>query len=100
MNWPYIFALPEEKAMLAKTGWIPFPSQSGTPAAALGGDVLAINAKSTHQAAAWKFIQFLTSQAAQIQRATAAGDPPALQAAYNPQLFTAAPYFMEQTAVY
>ena len=47
--------------MAGKTGWVPFPSASGTPQASLGGDDLAINAKSTHQAAAWEFIQYLSS---------------------------------------
>src|SRR5215813_4295631 len=79
LNWPYIFALsqgssPAYPAVKNKTGWIPFPSSTGTPQASLGGDDLAMNAKSTHQAAAWEFIQYLTSDSAQIARAVAAGD--------------------------
>ena len=83
-----------------KTGWVPFPSPNGSPQASLGGDDLAINARSTHQAAAWKFIQFLTSDQAQIARAVAAGDPPSVQSAYNSQLFAKAPYFQQETAVF
>src|SRR5215469_3298240 len=76
LNWPYLFQLSEAKGsnLAGKTGWIPFPSASGgTPQASLGGDDLAINAKSTHQAAAWKLIQFLTSPSVQIARAISAG---------------------------
>src|SRR5215469_13218267 len=70
LNWPYIFALsqgssPAYPAVRNKTGWIPFPNASGTPQASLGGDDLAMNARSTHQAAAWEFIQYLTSDSAQ-----------------------------------
>ena len=75
-------------------GYIPFPAASGgTPGSALGGEMLAINAKTSHEAAAWKFIQYLTSDAAQITRAEATGDPPASPAAYTPALFAQAPYF-------
>lgn len=102
MNWPYLFALAEKPGspVAGKTGWIPFPSETGTPAAALGGDVLAINAKSQHKAAAWQFIQFLTSPQIQIQRAISAGDPPAVKSAYTAQLYAAAPYYKQQKAVF
>src|SRR5262249_35908416 len=103
LNWPYLFQLSEAKgsSLAGKTGWVPFPSASGGSAqASLGGDDLAINARSTHQAAAWKFIQFLTSDSAQIARAVAAGDPPSVQSAYNSQLFAKAPYFRQETMVF
>ncbi len=103
VNWPYIFQLSEAKGspLAGKTGWVPFPNASGgTPQASLGGDDLAINAKSTHQAAAWKFIQFLLSDQTQITRAVQAGDPPAVQSAYNTKLFTAAPYYRQEQAVF
>ena len=82
LNWPYIFQLSESKtgskaaypAVMNKTGWVPFPS--ATPQSSLGGDDLAINAKSTHKAAAWEFIQYLDSAGAQDTRAISAGDPP------------------------
>lgn len=103
LNWPYLFQLSEAKgsSLAGKTGWVPFPNASGgSPQASLGGDDLAINAKSTHQAAAWKFIQFLTSDSAQIARAAAAGDPPSVQSAYNSQLFAKAPYFRQEAVVF
>src|SRR5262249_22562052 len=84
LNWPYIFALsqgstPAYPAVKDKTGWVPFPSSTGKSQASLGGDDLVMNAKSTHQAAAWAFISYLTSDQAQIARAIAAGDPPAVK---------------------
>jgi multiple sugar transport system substrate-binding protein len=102
MNWPYIFQLSEAKGspVAGKTGWVPFPSSSGTPAAALGGDDLVINAKSSHKAAAWEFIQYLTDPTVQIQRAIAAGDPPSVQSAYGPSLFSQAPYYKQEAEVF
>ncbi len=103
LNWPYLFQLSEAKgsALAGKTGWVPFPNAAGgTPQASLGGDDLAINARSTHQAAAWKFIKYLTSDSAQIARAIAAGDPPSVQSVYSSQLFAKAPYFLQETAVF
>ena len=103
LNWPYLFQLSEASGsnLAGKTGWIPFPSASGgTPQASLGGDDLAINAKSTHQAAAWKFIQFLTSPSVQIARAISAGDPPSVQAAYTSALFSKAPYYQQEQVVF
>lgn len=107
MNWPYVFAeaqaapdgKPANPAVYNKTGWIPFPSTS-SPKATLGGYVLTINAKSQHAAAAYKFIQYLASDQAQIARAVAAGDPPAVRSAYTDQLFSQAPYFRDQKAVF
>jgi multiple sugar transport system substrate-binding protein len=101
LNWPYIFQLSESSAnpcVDGHTGWIPFPS--ATPQSSLGGDDLAINAKSTHKAAAWEFIQYLTSASAQDARAISAGDPPSLKAGYNATLYHAAPYYRQEAAVY
>jgi multiple sugar transport system substrate-binding protein len=105
LNWPYIFALsqgsnPSYPAVANKTGWAPFPNPTGTPQASLGGDDLIVNARSTHQAAAWEFIKFLTSDQAQIARAIAAGDPPAVRSAYTAKLYAAAPYFQQEQAVF
>lgn len=105
LNWPYIFALsqgsnPSYPAVKNKTGWMPFPNPTGSPQASLGGDDLVVNAKSTHQAAAWEFIKYLTSDQAQIARAIAAGDPPSVKSAYTAKLFAAAPYFKQEQAVF
>jgi ABC-type glycerol-3-phosphate transport system substrate-binding protein len=61
--------------------------------------MLAINAKSTHSAAAWEFIQYLDSPKVQQQRAIATGDPPARLASYNQSLFAQAPYFRQVQAI-
>ena len=106
LNWPYLFQLsqstangkPVYPAVYNSTAWIPFPSS--TPQSSLGGQDLAINAKSTHKAAAWAFIQYLTSVSAQDARAITAGDPPSVTAAYNATLYSAAPYYKDETAVY
>jgi multiple sugar transport system substrate-binding protein len=77
-------------------GYIPFPAASGgTPGSALGGEMLAINSKSKHQAAAWKLIQYLTSPSVEVTRAVATGDPPSLPSAYNESLYAKAPYFKD-----
>ena len=50
--------------MKGHVGYIPFPAgPGGTPGSALGGEMLAINAKTAHAAAAWTLIQYLTSPA-------------------------------------
>jgi multiple sugar transport system substrate-binding protein len=100
LNWPYLYQLSEASgsSLAGKTGWVPFPST--TAQSSLGGDDLAINAKSTHQAAAYEFIQYLTSDAAQDARAISAGDPPATKSAYNSTLYAAAPYYQQEQAVY
>jgi multiple sugar transport system substrate-binding protein len=99
-NWPYIYQLSEASGspVANKTAWIPFPSSS--PQTSLGGDDLAINAKSTHKAAAWAFIQYLTSDSVQDARAIAAGDPPSVKSAYNSALYAQAPYYKQEQAVY
>jgi multiple sugar transport system substrate-binding protein len=100
VNWPYIFQLSEAQGsnLAGKTGWIPIPSAN--PQASLGGDDLGINANSTHKAAAWEFIQYLTSVSVQDSRATFAGDPPSVKSAYNSALYKAAPYYQQEQAVY
>ncbi len=102
MNWPYVFQLAEARhsPVAGKTGWIPFPSPYGMPAAALGGADLVINANTTHAADAWKLVQYLSSEPAQLARAVAAGDPPALRSAYTPALFALAPYFRQERKVF
>jgi multiple sugar transport system substrate-binding protein len=102
MNWPYVFSLAEaaDSAVKGKTAWIPFPAGSNTPKAALGGDVLAINSRSKQADAAWKFIQFLTTDSVQIDRAVSAGDPPAVKSAYGSNLYSKAPYYRQEKPVF
>ncbi|MGH3190228.1 MAG: extracellular solute-binding protein [Streptosporangiaceae bacterium] len=94
INYPFVEAQPMVAAVKGHVGYIPFPAgPGGTPGSALGGEMLAINAKSAHQAAAWKLIQYLTSASVETTRAIAVGDPPSLPSAYTSALYTAAPYF-------
>ena len=101
LNWPYEYASSQKIASLKNDmAWIPFPSTSGTPAAALGGDNLMIAAKSGHTAADLDFVKYLTSVSVETQRAESAGDPPSVQSAYTPALYAAAPYFKAEQSVF
>ena len=97
INYPFVAAVDAStKGSPARghTGYIPFPAASGgKPGSALGGEMLAINAKSAKVAASWKLIQYLTSSKVEIARAEATGDPPSLPAAYTSALYAKAPYF-------
>lgn len=97
INFPFVAALANMGGPAkGHTGFIPFPpGPGGAPGSALGGEMLAINAKSSHAAAAWKLIQYLTSPSVQIARAEATGDPPSLPSAYTPALYAKAPYFQQ-----
>jgi multiple sugar transport system substrate-binding protein len=100
-NWPYMINDSAKAAPVkGKVGFAPFPSNTGTPAASLGGDDLMVNAKSGHKAAAWKFIQFLSTTAQQDQRAIKTGDAPSVTSAWNNALYAGAPYFKQAQAVF
>jgi multiple sugar transport system substrate-binding protein len=94
IDYPFVEAQPLAAAVKGHVGYIPFPAQSGgTPGSALGGEMLAVNGKTAHAAAAWKLIQYLTSPSVETARAIAVGDPPALPSAYTSALYAKAPYF-------
>ncbi|HEX5267461.1 MAG TPA: extracellular solute-binding protein, partial [Acidimicrobiales bacterium] len=95
INYPFVNSVAAQGGPAkGHVGYIPFPAgPGGTPGSALGGEMLAINARTTHVAAAWKLIQYLTTDAAQITRAEATGDPPASPTAYTADLYAKAPYF-------
>lgn len=95
INYPFVESVAASGGPAkGHVGYIPFPAgPGGTPGAALGGEMLAINAKTTHAAAAWKLMQYLTSSSVEIARAVATGDPPSLPAAYTSTLYAKAPYF-------
>src|SRR5579863_3582863 len=94
VNYPFVESLATAPPVKGNVGYIPFPAgPGGTPGSALGGEMLAINAKTAHAAAAWKLIEYLTSAPVEIARAIATGDPPSLPSAYTSQLLSAAPYF-------
>jgi multiple sugar transport system substrate-binding protein len=94
IDYPFVEAQPMAASVKGHVGYIPFPAgPGGTPGSALGGEMLAINAKTAHAAAAWKLIQYLTSAPVETARAIAVGDPPSLPSAYTSALYSAAPYF-------
>ena len=94
INYPFVEAQPAAAAVKGHIGYIPFPAgPGGTPGSALGGEMLAINAKTAHAAASYKLIQYLTSAPVETARAVATGDPPSLPSAYTPALYAKAPYF-------
>ena len=100
INYPFVEPLATSAPVKGNTGYIPFPAgPGGTPGAALGGEMLAINAKTAHAAAAWKLIQYLTSPQVEVARAEVTGDPPALPSAYTPALLAKAPYFKNVEAL-
>ncbi len=96
INYPFVEAQTAAPAVQGHIGYIPFPAGAGgTPGSALGGEMLAINAKTAHAAAAYKLIQYLTSPPVETARAIAVGDPPSLPSAYTSALYGKAPYFQD-----
>jgi multiple sugar transport system substrate-binding protein len=96
INYPFVEAATTKAPVKGHIGYIPFPpAAGGTPASALGGEMLGINAKTSNKAAAWKLIQYLTSPSVEIARAEATGDPPSLPSAYTSALYAKAPYFKQ-----
>ena len=94
IDYPFVEAQQLAPAVKGHVGYIPFPAaKGGRPGSALGGEMLAINAKTAHAAAAYKLIQYLASAPAETARAIAVGDPPSLPGAYTSALYAAAPYF-------
>jgi multiple sugar transport system substrate-binding protein len=94
INYPFVESLATAPPVKGNVGYIPFPAgPGGTPGSALGGEMLAINAKTGHAAAAWKLIEYLTSAPVETARAEVTGDPPSLPSAYTPTLLAKAPYF-------
>jgi multiple sugar transport system substrate-binding protein len=97
INYPFVASVAEEGGPAkGHVGYIPFPPEAGgKPGAALGGEMLAINAASTHSAAAYELIKYLTSTSVQTERAVATGDPPSLPSAYTSTLYAKAPVFKQ-----
>ncbi len=101
-NWPYLQSLVNAKgsAVVGKTGFVPFPSVSGSGVATVASDALVINAKSQHTAADVEFVKWLLNPSQQINRAVASGDPPTVSAAYTAALYSKAPYFRADLNVF
>jgi multiple sugar transport system substrate-binding protein len=86
-NWPYAYPLMERGAgskVAGRFAVAPMPAApSGDPTAALGGSLLAINARSEHPEAAWAVIDYLTRPAQMIERAVQVGQYPPRRSLYR-----------------
>jgi multiple sugar transport system substrate-binding protein len=86
-NWPYAYALlqdQESSAVAGRFGVAPMPrADGGSPTAALGGSVLAINANSADAAAAYALIDYLLQPAQLLDRARVAGQYPPRPTMYD-----------------
>jgi multiple sugar transport system substrate-binding protein len=95
-NWPYAYALMQDSAASRVAGRFavaPMPAApGGEPAAALGGQQLAINANSAHPEAAWAVVEYLTQPPQMLERAAGVGEFPTRPAMYDdPALARALP---------
>lgn len=86
-NWPYAHALlqdPEQSRVAGRFGIAPMPAASGgSPTAALGGSVLAINANSGDSEAAYQLIEYLLEPAQLLDRARIVGQYPPRPSMYD-----------------
>jgi multiple sugar transport system substrate-binding protein len=93
-NWPYAYALlhdPSDSRVAGRFGIAPMPAApGGSPTAALGGSVLAINANSGDADAAYQLIEFLLEPAQLLDRARIAGQYPPRPTMYASQELAAA----------
>lgn len=86
-NWPYAYPLMERGAgsqVAGRFAVAPMPAEPpGEPTAALGGSLLAINARSEHPEAAWAVVEYLTRPEQMRDRALRAGQYPARRSLYR-----------------
>jgi multiple sugar transport system substrate-binding protein len=84
---PYAYPLMERGAdskVAGRFAVAPMPAApSGEPTAALGGSLLAINARSEHPEAAWAVIEYLTRPAQMLDRAVQVGQYPPRRSLYQ-----------------
>jgi multiple sugar transport system substrate-binding protein len=93
-NWPYAFALLQDRSESHVAGRVAVAAMPGTPTgaptAALGGSALAINAHSDQPDDAYRLIAFLLEPEQMIERAQIAGQLPTRPALYDaPELAAA-----------
>ena len=86
-NWPYAYPLLNDRGeseVASQFAVAPMPgADGGTPAAALGGSTLAINAYSDQPDDAYRLIAFLLQPEQMIERARIAGQFPPARALYE-----------------
>jgi multiple sugar transport system substrate-binding protein len=86
-NWPYAYPLLGDRSASTVAGkfavaLMPHAS-GGTSVATLGGQQLAINARTRHPELAYALLQFLTSPEQMLERARTAGEYPSRPALYD-----------------
>ena len=92
-NWPYAYALlgANGSEVAGRYAVAPLPrGPEGTPAAALGGSTLAINAYSDQPDDAYRLIEFLLQPQQMIERAQLAGQFPPARTLYDDAALQAA----------
>ena len=92
-NWPYAYALlgADGSEVAGRYAVAPLPrGPEGTPAAALGGSTLAINAYSDQPDDAYRLIEFLLQPQQMIERAQVAGQFPPARSLYDDAALQAA----------
>lgn len=86
-NWPYAWALLSDgtsSKVAGRIGVTAFPAAvGGKPTAALGGSLLAVNARSSNRAMAQELIAFLTAPEQMLERARLASQLPARSSLYD-----------------
>ncbi len=104
-NWPYAWQIandPQRSTIAGNVGIAKLPHfPGGESYAALGGWQLGISSYSEHKEAAWKFVQFLTSERIQKLLAVKSGKAPTRKALYDdPEVLKANPHFRDMKDVF
>lgn len=93
-NWPYAYPLladPAESRVAGRFAVAPMPAApGGRPTAALGGQQLAVNARSDQPEAAYQLIAYLAAPEQMLERAAVTGQCPARPALYGDPRLAAA----------
>ena len=86
-NWPYAYALLSDadgSRVAGRFAVAPMPAApGGQRTAALGGQQLAINARTDHAEAAYRLLEYLTAPEQMLERAAAVGQYPTRPALYD-----------------
>ena len=86
-NWPYAYPLLADRSASRVAGKFAVAlmphTAGGTPVATLGGQQLAINARSRQPKAAYALVEYMTSPDQMLERARIAGEYPARPALYD-----------------
>jgi multiple sugar transport system substrate-binding protein len=104
-NWPYAWQVssdPNRSSVVGKVGIAKLPHFPGSESfSTLGGWQVGISSYSDHKDAAWKFVQFLSSERIQKMLAVQSGTAPSRKKLYDdPEVLTANPHFRELKGVF